>query len=331
MDKRFIKGVIEALLGGIFWGLSGACAQYLSMHYTISPLFVVLVRNVGAAFLFAIILFARYKPEAKEMLHDRSCWSLYLAFALVGILMCQTCYIFAIGRTNAGTTTVIQSLNVVFVLIYICLRARRLPYLFEFLGVILAMVATFLIATGGDISTLVIPADGLIAGLLSAVAVAVYVLAPKKLFARWKSMAVVSAGLIISGIGVAIIWVIGVCLTSVFPAIQPTFSVPELGFDGIIALIIMLFLGTFAAFALYLSGVAIVGGVNGSLLSTVEPVAATVFAVCFLGTNFAWSDWVGLVLMISTVFLVVLQPSGNKKKNAKKLRECSQDKNAGQS
>ena len=324
MNKRFIKGVIEALLGGIFWGLSGACAQYLSMHYTISPLFVVLVRNTAAAILFAAILLIKHRPAFKEMLHDRSCWPHYFTFALVGILLCQTCYIFAIERTNAGTTTVIQSLNVVIVLAYICLRTRRLPYFFEWLGVILATVAIFLIATGGDFSTLVLPADGLIAGIMAAFAVAVYVLAPKKLFERWNSMPVVSVGLIISGMGIIIIWIIGVCLSSALPAIQPYFSIPELGFDGILALIIMFFFGTFAAFGLYLGGVAIVGGVNGSLLSTVEPVAATVFAVCFLGTSFAWSDWVGLVLMISTVFLVVLQPSGKRKKTDKTLRERSE-------
>ncbi len=308
--NRFAIGVICALLGALCWGFSGTCAQFLNTSYDISPLFIVLVRNIGASVLFGAMLLVRYRREAVAIVRDRASWPPLLLFSIVGVLMCQTTYIITIAYTNAGTATVLQSLNVVIVLGYVCLRARRLPRLFEWLGVVLALVATVLIATGGDVSSLSIPLAGLLFGLVEAIAVTFYVLAPKPLFERWPSMAVTSIGMLVSTVGIIVIWCAGCALSPLVPEIAWLFSVPELDAAGVAALAAMGFVGTFAAFALYLYGVSIVGGVNGSLLGSAEPLAASVLAVLWLGTVFSWADWVGLVLMVGTIFLVALQPSG---------------------
>ncbi len=325
--SRFAIGVISALVGALFWGFSGTCAQFLNTGYDISPLFVVLVRNAGAALLFAVPLFSR-RAQVAEMAADRSCWPRFLLFSIVGVLMCETVYIVAIAYTNAGTATVLQSLNVVFVLVYVCVRARRLPRLFECLGVVLALVATVLIATKGDLSSLSIPLAGLVFGLMDALAVAVYVLAPKPLFERWSSMPVVCAGMIVSGAAIVCVWCVGCALSPAFPGIAWLFSVPKLDAAGVAALLAMLFVGTFAAFGLYLYGVSIVGGVNGSLLGSAEPLAASVLATCWLGTVFSWADWVGLVLMVATIFLVALQPSESEGlRRRSRMRGCEKEGN----
>ena len=306
--NRFAIGVICALVGAVCWGFSGTCAQFLNTGYDISPLFIVLVRNIGASLLFGAVLLVRYRKKTVRIVCDRATWPPLLLFSIVGVLMCQTTYVVTIAYTNAGTATVLQSLNVVIVLGYVCVRARRTPRLFEWLGVALALVATVLIATGGDLSSLSIPLAGLLFGLLEAVAVTFYVLAPKPLFERWPAMPVTSVGMLVSTAGIVVIWCAGCALAPACPDIAWLFSVPELDAAGVAALAAMGFVGTFAAFALYLYGVSIVGGVNGSLLGSAEPLAASVLAVCWLGTVFSWADWVGLVLMVATIFLVALQP-----------------------
>ena len=67
---------------------------------------------------------------------------------------------------------------------------------------------------------------------------------------------------------------------------------------------LIIVVGTFAAFALYLHGVSIVGSVKGSLLGAIEPVSATAFSALWLGTAFSGADWAGFVLMIAMIFLV---------------------------
>jgi len=62
--------------------------------------------------------------------------------------------------------------------------------------------------------------------------------------------------------------------------------------------------GTLLAYTLYLQGVADVGAVRASMLSSVEPVSATVISVLWLGTSFQWIDLVGFVCIMATVFLL---------------------------
>ena len=74
-------------------------------------------------------------------------------------------------------------------------------------------------------------------------------------------------------------------------------------------MILLILVGTLGAFGLYLHGVSIVGGVKGSMLGAAEPVSATVIAAVWLSTLFTWADWIGLALMVATIFLVALQPA----------------------
>ena len=66
-------------------------------------------------------------------------------------------------------------------------------------------------------------------------------------------------------------------------------------------------LGTFAAFSLYLTGVAKAGSVMGSLIGAAEPVSASAISALWLGTAFTVWDWSGLVLMIAMLFLMTLK------------------------
>ena len=73
---------------------------------------------------------------------------------------------------------------------------------------------------------------------------------------------------------------------------------------GVAVFAAFIVVGTFAAFALYLHGVSVVGSVEGSLLGAIEPVSATVFATLWLGTAFTGADLAGCALMIAMIFLV---------------------------
>ena len=84
-------------------------------------------------------------------------------------------------------------------------------------------------------------------------------------------------------------------------------ALPHLDAAGVLVLGVIAVVGTFAAFALYLHGVSIVGSVQGSLLGAIEPVSATAFSALWLGTAFSGADWVGFVLMMAMIFLVTAE------------------------
>lgn len=300
--RRFWRGVVAALVGGAMWGFSGTCAQYLYQHYEIDPLFITWVRMLGSGILFLILLAFTQRGKLRAIAGDRRELGRLTLFGIAGLFLCQFTYTTSVNATNAGTATVLQSLNTVFILAATCLIMRRAPRAMELGGLALALVATWLIATKGNLTALMIPPAGLAWGLINAASCTFYIMYPKHLFARWGSLPVTGIGMLIGGIAAVAIWGLG-GLWGAAPV------VPELGLDGVLVLAAIVVVGTLAAFGLYLHGVSIVGSVKGGLLGTTEPASAMVFAALWLGTMFTWADWIGLVLMVAMIFLVTLSGS----------------------
>ena len=300
--RRFWRGVVAALVGGAMWGASGTCAQYLYQHYEIDPLFITWVRMLGSGILFLILLAFTQRGKLRAIAGDRRELGRLALFGIAGLFVCQFTYTTSVNATNAGTATVLQSLNTVFILAATCLIMRRAPRAMELGGLALALVATWLIATKGNLTALMIPPAGLAWGLINAASCTFYIMYPKHLFARWGSLPVTGIGMLIGGIAAVAIWGLG-GLWGAAPV------VPELGLDGVLVLAAIVVVGTLAAFGLYLHGVSIVGSVKGGLLGTTEPASAMVFAALWLGTMFTWADWIGLVLMVAMIFLVTLSGS----------------------
>lgn len=303
-------GICITLAGASLWGFSGSCTQYLFDHYQIDAMFITVFRMLVSGLIFLVALFLTQRDQLKAISKDRTSLRQLAFMGAVGLFLAQVTYIIAISYTNAGTATVLQSLSVVITMGVACLLAHRLPRRTEYLGVACALLATLLIATKGDLGTLSIPIAGLIWGLINAASVTLYIMYPKKLFARWSSMPVTGIAMLFGGISSTLIWALS-CLVNLASGgkVDALASFPNLDATGWLMLGIIAVIGTFAAFGLYLKGVSMVGGVRGSMLGAIEPVSASVFSALWLGTAFAWADWMGLILMVATIFLVALQPS----------------------
>lgn len=303
--ESLLRGVTATLAGGVLWGFSGSCIQFLQEGYAFPALMLTATRMLGAGLLFLALLAARNRNTLGKILRDRTSVARLVVFGCVGLLLCQLTYIISISYTNAGTATVLASFGIVFCMVATCLITRRLPRAAELGGLVCAVVATFLIATGGNPSELEIPFLGLVFGLLNAATLAFYTMYPRRLFAQWGSLATTGLGMLAGGIAASVIWcawTVG-CVGAGAEASLPS----QLDVAGWATLALVIVAGTFGAFGLYLHGVSVVGGVRGTQLGAIEPVSATVFATLWLGASFTWADWAGLVLMVATVLLVARQ------------------------
>lgn len=308
MNQR-VLGIASTLLGASLWGFSGTCSQFLLQNYAISSLFIIMVRMLGAGALFLTVILVRYRVQAAEVL--RSPWARrrLAQFGVFGLFLSQITYVVAIGYTNAGTATVLQSINIVIVMLVTCAMMKRKPRVPELVGLVLALLATFVIATQGALGILRMPLMGLVWGLASAVAAAGYSMLGGPLYPKWGSFTVVGMGMIIGGVVAVCVW----GLAFVFPGIDAVVSggnpfgsslLPALDAWGWLVLGVVSVLGTFAAFFLFLNGISMVGAVQGSQLGAIEPVSATVCSAVLTGTAFSVYDWLGLVLMVGTILLV---------------------------
>jgi drug/metabolite transporter (DMT)-like permease len=293
-----ITGVVSTLAGAISWGASGTCVQYLFAHSAIDSLLLTALRQTGAGIMFLATLLVLQRPQLKAMAADADTRRRLLIFGTAGLFLNSTLYATTISYTNAGTATVLQSLNVPMVLALACLMERRLPRGLEVAALACAALATFLIATGGDPSTLSLPILGLVFGVATAAASVFYTTYPKPLFERWGSLATTGIGMSVAGVSGLAFWFLTRGLSGGFPV---------LGLDCWVVLDIASFVGTFGAYGLFLHGISIVGPVRGNMLGAAEPVSATVLTALVLNTAFSWADWVGLVLMVATIVLVTLQ------------------------
>ena len=214
-----------------------------------------------------------------------------VAFAVFGVLLCQLTYLKAIFYTNSGTATVLQYTGPVFILIFICLKSRQLPTKIEFLSILLAVSGIFLLATHGNLSTLVISKEGLFWGLMSALGLSTYTLIPKGLLHKYGSAVTMSTGIIISGI-IAFFLLRFWCMDF------------TLDTGTVFAACGVVFIGTLLSFLMYMEGVKLIGPVKASMLASVEPFSATVFSVVWMGTQFMYIDIIGFIFILSTIFLL---------------------------
>ena len=276
----------RALIGVI----SGTCASFLFDNYNIDTMWLTCVRQIGAGAMFLIVVLLFDRERLFKLFTTPRHMATLLALAAFGVFFNQFFYLLAVRYTNAGTATVLQCLQLVLIMGYACVVGRRLPRKRELAGLVLAFGGTFLIATGGDPTQLAIPPVGLAVGLLAALGAACMSIIPTGILPFYGSAIVTGSAMFISGI-----------VSSVF--IQPWNNMPALDGIGLIALLVLIFVGSCLAYALYMQGVKDIGSVRASLLGTVEPISATVTSALLLGTVFAGTDIAGFALIIAMVFL----------------------------
>lgn len=292
MEKNQVfRGTVLTLMGGILWGFSGTCGQFLLQTKGLTSNWLAPVRLLCAGCLLLLIcmlkegkeVFRIWKQDAKGI----------LIFGIFGMSMCQYTYFTAIGASNAGTATVLQYVGPVLILVYLSLRNKRMPRPVELAAIALAVAGTFLLATHGNPGSMVLSEKALFWGLLSAVALAVYTVQPVKLLNRYGSAPVTGWGMLVGGVMLCFL-------------LRP-WSIPvDVDSQVILGMTAIVVLGTVVAFTAYLEGVRCVGPKKGSLFASVEPVSATIFSVVWMHVSFGLMDLLGFACIISTIFLLAV-------------------------
>ncbi len=294
--NKNIRGVLFALIGGISWGFSGACAQYLFARYDVDPLWLSSVRMLFAGLVLCVFSLVVCRAPFLALWKRPKTVVQLVVVALFGLMACQLTYLLTIQNSNAGTATVIEYIGPVLVVFYLCARTRRAPTLREIAAMVLVVTGTYLLATHGNPATMVLSPAGLFWGLVSAVAYAGYMLLPRKLMLHFGSVPVVAGGLLIGGVFLSLV-------------VQSWNY--DTGFDltGYLVLFVgLVFFGTIVGFSLFFQAVKDIGAAKAGLISSIETVSATLFAVLWLGTSFAWIDIVGFAFIMSTVFVLAKHP-----------------------
>ena len=287
-----MRGYLLAIMGGVSWGISGVCSQYLFMKYEVSADWLTAVRMLLSGILLLMLALQKEHMRVFKIWKERKDVAWLIAFGLAGLLLCQYTFLAAIKYSNSATATVLQSLNVVLMAIVVAVWNKKRMSKIQIVSIILAISGTYLIATKGNLTSMDISAKGLIFGILAALGVVIYTLLSRPIIAFWGNLTITGWGMLIGG---SVLFV----LTRAW--IFPT----NLDVPAWIIIAVIVIIGTAIGFSVFLESVKYIGPVKSTLLGCLEPASATILSAVALGTRFSVVELIGFVLVVGTVFLSV--------------------------
>lgn len=293
MRTRSPRGIIFVLIGSVCWGFSATCIQLIVSGWGLSTEWVSAIRLIVAGPLFLVTAGALHGPQIPALLKDRPNLITILVFGLIGILLTQIAYFYCTSYTNAGTSTTLERLALILILGWSCLVARRLPHPSEIIGVVLALIGVFMIATQGNPGTIVLPIVGLLWGLGDAAGTACYMIMPTRPLQTYHPLVVTGVGMTFAGVVALVVfrpWAIAVDV-DVTPRV-------------IWIMVLLVLIGTLGAYAFYLQGIKECGSVVAGMMSCLVPVSAIVISALWLKTPVSVWDIVGCALILAMVVIV---------------------------
>ncbi len=288
-------GYALTVLGGLFWAVGGVCGQALFDADGVTSDWLVPVRLVVSGLIMLAIAAVRRQPVLAVWKNRRDALAL-LVFGIFGSAVCQYGYYTCIQYSNAAFSTVLSYTSPVFILAWTVLRARRAPRLYEIASVVLVLAGAVVCATHGHLDSLSVAPAALVWGVIGAVGFAVYTVEPQRLLKTYSLPAVIGWGMVVGGVLLSALcrpWTADVSFSASLAA----------------RMAVVIVVGTVLSFSCFQAGVRIVGGLAGSVLSSVEPVASVVLSAVFLHVQFLPVDLLGFALILATIPLIAVGDS----------------------
>lgn len=291
MEEKQWIGMGLAIMGALFWGLSGTSVQFLENAKHLNVEWLLEVRLLLAGLLTILLAYMKDGPRIFDIFKHPKDFGKLLIFGLLGIALAQYSYFKAIAISGVGVATVLQYVAPTMIIIYLFLRYFKKPSIPELFCIVLAMVGTVCIVMqeGLDISSF--NGEAMFWGLVSAASICVYTLQPIELLKKYGTTSIVGFAMFICGI----------LSVAVFQQIES-----EAIWDGMtwLGLFTIIILGTVVSFNAYIEGVRRIGAVQGSILSSLEPISAALFGWALLGNEFTLVGIFGMICIIATVFII---------------------------
>lgn len=291
MEEKQWIGMGLAIMGALFWGLSGTSVQFLENAKHLNVEWLLEVRLLLAGLLTILLSYIQDGIRIFDIFKNPKDFGKLLIFGLLGIALAQYSYFKAIAISGVGVATVLQYVAPTLLIIYLFLRYFKKPTPAEFCCVLLALTGTICIVSQGGLDISTINGDALFWGLIAAASICVYTLQPIELLKKYSTTSIVGFAMFICGI----------LSLAMFQQIDS-----EAIWDGMtwVGLFTIIILGTVVSFNAYIEGVRRIGAVQGSILSSLEPISAALFGWALLGNEFTLVGIFGMICIIATVFII---------------------------
>jgi drug/metabolite transporter, DME family len=288
------EGLLAVGFGAILWGTNGVLVRYLSQHTTLASVSIGCYRLIfsGAAL---ILVAGAPSVRAWRRASGRSRWLLVLSGALLGGY--QALYFAAIGNVGISVSTLV-SLAVAPLAITIGQSVRSQAWPTARAGVVLALalIGLALISLSADGgSHAPHPLLGIIESIGSGLGYAGSTVVSRRLYEVAGPLVLTTVA---SVVGAIVLLPLALVAGLGFAATVPTVS--ALAYMGIVA--------TALAYGLFFHGLRTTPSEIASVLTLLEPLAATVLAVALVGERLPPAGWLGAVLLVIAIGVLYAAP-----------------------
>lgn len=286
-----VAGFLLTITAGIIWGINGTLVQFLIGQRGMNTEWLVTLRLLlPGLLLLGGSTFSPAKRPLTQIWQTRKDARALLTFS-IGLAAVQYTFVAAIEASNAATATIIQYIAPVMIAAYYAWAKQKWPTAKETIALMLALLGTWLLATKGDPDKVAITGVALFWALLSAVALAFYSIQPLRLLKDYPTNLVTGWGMLLGGIGFSFIhapW-----------QVSGRWDGYAIGYFAFLILF-----GSLLAFSFYLQGVKLIGSYISTLLTSFEPLTATLVSILWLHLSFGLAEILGSLCIIITVFLL---------------------------
>lgn len=288
------KGALLVFLGGICWGFSGVCGEYIFTQKGLSASFLVPIRLLCAGIIMLLFSYLRNIKINYELFTNKNHLISLIAFTFFGIFMCQYTYFYGVELSNAAIATVIQYTAPIFIVLIVCFEQKRMPNIYEILALICVLLGAVLLSTNAEFDKLVISTKALIVCFLSSIGAVCYAIIPRKINKIYNPLPILGIAMFVSGLCFCIyeqIWQYDVSF--------------DIGL--ILAMLGVIVVGTAMAFGFFMVGLQEIGASKASLISSNEPLAAAVIGYLWLGTSLLIVQIIGFALIMLGILITMLK------------------------
>lgn len=281
------RAFIYIILAGVFWGTSGIFVHFLA-PIGLSSMQMTAIRGVISATVMVVYTFISDKQLFKINLKQ----FIMLVCTGVGMFLTAFCYYSSMQASSVSTAVILMYTSSIFVLIYSVLFLGEKLTLLKGISIVFMIIGAGLVS--GIVGGLKFSFVGIALGLLSGITYSVYSIISKILINNKCNPQTVSMYCFIF---------MAVIATSVskpneivsIAAKNPLYILLMVG-CGICTCVLPYFLFTLSLKHLPAG--------TASSLSIIEPLAATLFSITLLGEKLSVFSSVGIVLIVSAVFML---------------------------
>lgn len=293
-------GVAMYLCAAFLFALNGVIAKN-AIIAGLDPVHLTQLRNAGA--MVVLVGYVALRNRSAFRIRRSELWFL-IAYGVIAFTLVQYLYFLTISKLNVGIGTLLAFLAPVLVALWLKFRHRKDVSNRIWLAIGLTLIGLTLVAQVWQGSTL--DPLGVVAGLLCAVALAVYWLLGESGQEHRDAVSLSMWGFVFASLAWAVIapwwtfpWATLGVTSAPFTDGGPGLPVWTLMVWGVL-------LGTIAPFLLVLGSLRRIGAQRAGIVGTTEPLWAAVIAFVLLGETFTGVQALGGLIVLAGVIVAEL-------------------------